>query len=78
MLLIDIAGRTYVVKMSFIDLGTLFIYLIPGNLFFIVPITFFAALVLSISRLAYDYELMVCFSLGVKPLAIVKYFSPLH
>lgn len=76
-LLIDIAGRTYVVKMSFIDLGILFVYLIPGNLFFIIPITFFTSLVLSISRLAYDYELMVCFSLGTKPLAIVKYFLPI-
>lgn len=76
-LLIDIAGRTYVVKMSFIDLGTLFMYLIPGSLFFIIPITFFAALVLAISRLAYDYELMVCFSLGAKPLDIVKFFLPI-
>lgn len=39
-LLIDIAGRTYVVKMSFLDLGTLFMYLIPSSLFFIIPITF--------------------------------------
>lgn len=76
-LLIDIAGRTYVVKMSFLDLGTLFMYLIPSSLFFIIPITFFAALVLGISRLAYEYELMVCFSLGSKPLDIVKFFLPI-
>lgn len=37
-LLIDIAGRTYVVKMSFLDLGTLFLYLIPSSLFFIIQI----------------------------------------
>ncbi|QOQ90257.1 LptF/LptG family permease [Helicobacter cinaedi] len=76
-LLIDIAGRTYVVKMSFLDLGTLFMYLIPSSLFFIIPITFFAALVLGISRLAYDYELMVCFSLGSKPLDMVRFFLPI-
>lgn len=76
-LLIDIAGRTYVVKMSFLDLGTLFLYLIPGSLFFIIPITFFAALVLSISRLAYEYELMVCFSLGSKPSDIIGFFLPI-
>ncbi len=76
-LLIDIAGHTYVIKMSFIDLGTLFLYLIPGSLFFIIPITFFAALVLSVAKLTYDYELMVCFSLGAKPLDIVKFFLPI-
>lgn len=76
-LLIDIAGRTYVVKMSFFDLGTLFFYLLPSSLFFIIPITFFAALVLSISRLAYEYELMVCFSLGGKPFDIVRFFLPI-
>ena len=76
-LLIDIAGRTYVVKMSFLDLGTLFMYLMPSSLFFIIPITFFAALVLGISRLAYEYELMVCFSLGAKPADIVRFFLPI-
>lgn len=76
-LLITIAGQTYVVKMSFLDLGILFLYLIPGNLFFVISITFFAALVLGISRLAYEYELMVCFSLGGKPLDIVRFFLPI-
>lgn len=76
-LLINIAGRTYVVKMSFVDLGMLFLYLIPSSLFFIIPITFFAALILGVSRLAYEYELMVCFSLGAKPIDIVKFFLPI-
>ena len=76
-LLIDIAGRTYVVKMSFGDLFAFFLYLIPTSLFFIIPITFFAALVLGISRLAYEYELMVCFSLGAKPLDLIRFFMPI-
>lgn len=76
-LLINIAGRTYVVKMSFLDLGMLFLYLIPSSLFFIIPITFFAALILGISRLAYEYELMVCFSLGARSIDIVKFFLPI-
>ena len=52
-------------------------YLMPSSLFFIIPITFFAALVLGISRLAYEYELMVCFSLGAKPADIVRFFLPI-
>ncbi len=73
-LLISIAAKTYVVKMGFLDLFALFSYSLPGSVFFIIPITFFASLVLGISRLAYDYELMVFFALGVKPTAILKAF----
>lgn len=76
-LLIDIAGRTYVVKMSFLDLSTFFAYLLPGNLFFIIPIALFASLVIGLSRLAYDYELIVCFSLGFKPSQIIRIFFPI-
>jgi len=76
-LLIDIAGRTYVVKMSFADLGILFVYLIPGSVFFIIPITLFASLVISVARLAYDYELLVCFSLGANPSCIIRFFLPI-
>lgn len=76
-LLISIAGRTYIVKMDFLDLFTLFSYAMPSSISFIIPIAFFASLVLGISRLAYDYELMVFFSLGVKPIAILKAFMPI-
>lgn len=76
-LLISIAGRTYVVKMDFLDLFALFSYSMPSSISFIIPIAFFASLVLGISRLAYDYELMVFFSLDVKPVAILKAFMPI-
>ncbi|PAF41819.1 LptF/LptG family permease [Helicobacter sp. 11S03491-1] len=76
-LLISIAGVTLVVKMNVLDLGQLFLYSLPGTVFFIIPITFFAACVLGLSRLSYDYELLVFFSLGISPKKILKIFIPI-
>ncbi|CBG39797.1 LptF/LptG family permease [Helicobacter mustelae] len=76
-LLISIANITLVVKMNFMDLLLVFLYLMPGTVFFIIPITFFAACVLGLSRLSFDYELLVFFSLGVSPRKILAYFIPI-
>ncbi|PAF51556.1 LptF/LptG family permease [Helicobacter sp. 13S00477-4] len=75
-LLIGIAGVTLIVKMDVLDLAQLFLYSLPGTVFFIIPATFFAACVLGLSRLSYDYELLVFFSLGVSPQKILKIFIP--
>lgn len=76
-LLIGIAGVTLVVKMGAMDLALLFLYSLPGTIFFIIPITFFAACVLGLSRLCYDYELLVFFSLGISPKKILNFFVPI-
>ena len=76
-LIISIAGKTYVVKMSFLDLFALFAYSLPGSVFFIISITFFASLTLGIARLSYEYEMMVFFALGIKPVDILKTFLPI-
>ena len=75
-MLINLANITLVVKMNFLDLMLVFLYLIPSTIFFIIPITFFSACVLGLSRLSYDYELLVFFSLGVSPKKILKFFIP--
>ncbi|ANV97386.1 permease [Helicobacter enhydrae] len=76
-LIITIAGSSFVIKITFLDLSYLFLYSLPNTVFFIIPITFFASCVLAISRLSYDYELLVFFSLGVRPFEIVKIFLPI-
>lgn len=76
-LLITIAGSSHVVKLNFTDLTLLFLYSLPNTVFFIIPITFFTSCVLAISRLSYDYEMLVFFSLGIKPGDVVKTFLPL-
>lgn len=75
--LIGIAGVTFVVKISFFDLLQLYLYALPNSIFFILPITFFATAILSLSKLSYDYELLVFFSLGISPSSIVKVFLPI-
>lgn len=45
-------------------------------MFFIIPVTFFITSVLTLSKLSYDYELLVFFSLGVAPWKIVRSFLP--
>ncbi|RAX53850.1 permease [Helicobacter sp. 16-1353] len=75
--LIGIAGVTFVVKISFSDLLQLYLYSLPNSVFFILPITFFATGVLSLSKLSYDYELLVFFSLGISPNSIIKVFLPI-
>lgn len=76
-LIISIAGKTYVVKMNFFDLFALFMYSLPGSVFFIISITFFASLTLGIARLSYEYEMMVFFALGIKPMDILRTFLPI-
>lgn len=75
--LIGIAGVTFVIKISFSDLAHLYLYMLPNSIFFILPITFFATSVIALSRLSYDYELLVFFSLGISPNSIVKTFFPI-
>ncbi|BCZ19223.1 LptF/LptG family permease [Helicobacter sp. NHP19-012] len=76
-MLIGIASVTLVVKLSFLDLVQLYTYSLPGTVFFIIPITFFAACAIGLARLSYDHELLVFFSLGIAPKKIVQAFLPL-
>ena len=76
-LLINIANVTFVIKINALDLLQMFSYLLPTTLFFIIPMTFFISAVLSLSRLSFDYELLVFFSLGIRPFDIVKSFIPI-
>ncbi|AFI04809.1 LptF/LptG family permease [Helicobacter cetorum] len=76
-LLIGIASVTMVIKVSFLDLVQLFLYSMPGTIFFILPITFFAACALGLSRLSYDHELLVFFSLGISPKKMTEVFVPI-
>ncbi len=73
-LLISLSAVTQFIKLSFLDLGQIFLYSIPNAVFFIIPITFFCACVLGLSRLSFDYELLVFFSLGISPRKILKVF----
>ncbi len=73
-LLIGLATVTQFVKLNIWDLGQIFLYSMPNGIFFIIPITFFCACVLGLSKLSFDYELLVLFSLGIAPRKILGMF----
>ncbi len=69
---IQIASMTSVVKVSFLELIQLYLFVLPNILFFTIPITFFASGVISLTKLSFDTELIVLFSLGFTPKKIIK------
>ncbi len=76
-LLLNIAVLTNGVKLSFSDLLRLYYYGIPANTFFVVALTFYSACVLGLSKLSYDSEMLVFFSLGISPGRIISFLLPL-
>ncbi|WP_024955125.1 LptF/LptG family permease [Sulfurospirillum arcachonense] len=71
---IKIASITSVIKITFFELGVLYIYLLPNILLYTLPVTFFIALSLSLFNLSKENETIVLFTLGYKPQKISKLF----
>lgn len=76
-LLLNIAMLTNGVQLSITDLLRLYLYGIPANTFFVVALTFYSACILGLSKLSYDSEMLVFFSLGVSPKDIIRILLPL-
>ncbi len=76
-LFIRIAKLTEVTQMSFGEMVTMYGYFLPTILFYTVPITFFAALMLTMVRLSNDFENIVLFSFGISPMRFIRFFTPL-
>ena len=75
--LVKIASLTSIITISFLELFTLYSYVIPQIIFYTMPISFFIYLVITLSKLASEYELTVITSFGLNPLKILKVFLPL-
>ncbi len=71
---IKIASITAVIKISFYELGLLYIYLLPNILIYTLPITFFIALCISLFNLSKENETIVLFTLGYMPKKISRLF----
>ncbi|WP_457596767.1 LptF/LptG family permease [Hydrogenimonas sp.] len=76
-LFVRIAKITEVTQMSFSEMLLLYGYFVPTILFYTLPITFFAALTLTMVKLSNDFETIVVFSFGVSPAKILRLFTPL-
>ena len=72
--LIKLATYTAVIQLTITEMAKLYVFVLPEILFYTLPITFFIAATLSIFKLSNDNEIVVLFSLGVKPGFIVKSF----
>jgi len=75
--LVKIASLTSIITINFIELFTLYAYVIPQILFYTMPISFFISLVITLSKLSSEYELTVITSFGLNPVKILKIFLPL-
>lgn len=75
--LVRIASLTSVITMDFFELFRLYAYVIPQIIFYTMPISFFISLVLTLSKLASEYELTVITSFGLNPIKILKIFLPI-
>ena len=71
---IKIASITSVIKISFYELGLLYVYLLPNILIYTLPITFFIALSISLFNLSKENEIIVLFTLGYTPKKITRLF----
>jgi lipopolysaccharide export system permease protein len=74
--LVKIASLTSIITINFTELFTLFSYVVPQIIFFTLPVSFFISLVITLAKLASEYELTVITSFGLNPVNILKIFLP--
>lgn len=72
---IKLATYTAVIQLSLYDMAKLYLFVLPEILFYTLPISFFVAATLSLFKLSNDNEIVVLFSLGIKPSFIIKTMS---
>ena len=60
--------------MNFLELGTLYLYLLPKTLIYTLPLTFFIALCITLFNLSKENETIVLFTLGYNPRKIATLF----
>ncbi|MFY9143080.1 LptF/LptG family permease [Sulfuricurvum sp.] len=70
--MIKLATYTAVIQLSLIEMGKLYLFVLPELLFFTLPIAFVIGAALTLYRLSNDNEMVVVFSLGISPMFIAK------
>lgn len=71
---IQIARITSVIKITFLELANLYLFLLPKVFIFTLPVTFFIALCITLFKLSRENETTVMFTLGYSPKKIAKFF----
>jgi len=70
--LIKLATYTAVIHLTIWEMAKLYFFILPEVLFYTLPITFFISAVLTLFRLSTDNEIIVLFSLGIRPIFILR------
>lgn len=70
--LIKLATYTAVIQLSLLEMGKLYLFIVPELLFYTLPISFFVASTLTLFKLSNDNEVVVLFALGIRPKLILR------
>jgi len=70
--MIKLAAYTAYIQLTFFEMFKLYSFVLPELLFYTLPITFFIAASLALFRLSTDNEMVIIFSLGIKPNYLIK------
>ncbi len=70
--LIKLATYTSVIQISVAEMAKLYSFILPELLFYTLPVTFFVAATLTLHKFSTDNEMIVIFSLGIRPRFILQ------
>ncbi|MBD3809266.1 MAG: LptF/LptG family permease [Sulfuricurvum sp.] len=70
--MIKLATYTAVIRLSLLEMGKLYLFVLPELLFYTLPIAFVVGGALTLYRLSNDNETVVVFSLGISPAFIAR------
>ncbi len=71
---IKISQITAIVKITFLEIGELYVYFLPRIILYTFPVVFFISIAISLLKMSKDNELSVIFSFGYSPKKIMKIF----
>lgn len=70
--MIKLATYTAVIQLNILEMGKLYLFVLPELLFYTLPIAFVIAGTLSLYRLSNDNEMVIVFSLGISPTFLLR------
>ena len=70
--MLKLATYTAYIQLTFFEMFKLYLFVLPELFFYTLPITFFVAATLALFRLSTDNEMVILFSLGIKPNYLIK------
>jgi len=70
--MIKLATYTAVIQLSLMEMGKLYLFVLPELFFYTLPVAFVIGAALTLYRLSNDNEMVVVFSLGIAPSFIAK------